>query len=307
MSIDHGLLFPGQGAQAVGMGKDLAEELPEARKTFAEADAILGYELSKLCLEGPMETLTRTNHAQAAIFVSSVATIRGLEAAGRFDRAAVKATAGLSLGEYTALWFAGCFSFEDGLRLVQIRGDAMQAASDAVPSGMMSLIGADREGAEKVCDLARQDGVLVVANLNAPGQVVISGDLEACGRAPAAAKEVGIRRALPLRVAGAFHSPLMEPARARLVAALDETSIEDPSLCIVSNVTAEPAPNADAIRKLLGDQVINPVLWEASMRRMAADGITSYLEPAPGTVLAGLMKKIDPGLTVSALYLAWNA
>jgi [acyl-carrier-protein] S-malonyltransferase len=292
------LLFPGQGAQAPGMGRDFAERHPAAAAVFAEANEVLGYDLRKLCFEGPAEELTLTTHAQPAIYACSAAVATVLREKGLTS--SVVAAAGLSLGEYTALWFAGAYSFADGLRLVKRRGAAMQAASDSPRSGMVSLLGADRETAEKVAAAARGTGVLVVANLNAPGQIVLSGDLEACGRVPAAAKELGVRRAMPLQVAGAFHSPLMAPAQAELERALAETAIRDLALPVVSNVTGAPVRTAAEIRGLLARQVTQPVRWEESMRALRALGCERFVEPAPGNVLCGLAKKNLEGVeTVS--------
>lgn len=292
------VLFPGQGAQAPGMGRDFAERHPSAARVFAEANDVLGYDLRALCFEGPAETLTLTTHAQPAIYVCSAAVATVLRETGRLE--GTIAAAGLSLGEYTALWFAGAYSFADGLRLVKRRGAAMQAASDAVRSGMVSLLGADRATAARVADLARGDGVLVVANLNGPGQIVLSGDLEACGRVPAAAKEAGVRRAIPLQVAGAFHSPLMAPAEAELERALAETKVSDPRLPVVSNVTGRPVATAAEIRGLLARQVTQPVLWEDSMHALRALGCERFVEPAPGTVLSGLVKKNLEGVVVES-------
>lgn len=295
------LLFPGQGAQSVGMGADFHERSAAAHELFAEADEVLGFSLSKLCFEGPESELTRTDVAQCAIYVTSAAAVVALETEGRLDRGAIDGAAGLSLGEYTALWSAGCFGFADGLRLVRKRGVAMQEASEAAPSGMVSLLGADEAKGEEVAAAAREGGVLVVANLNAPGQVVLSGDLAACERVPAAAKAAGLRRAIPLKVAGAFHSPLMEPARAALEEALASTTINDPTFPVWTNVTAAPVSGADDIRARLAEQVVKPVRWEDSMRAMIAAGFEAFQEPPPGRVLAGLMKKIDGERAVSAL------
>ena len=295
------LLFPGQGAQAVGMGKALCDALPGAKETFGLASEILGFSLEKLCFEGPASELTRTDNAQVAIYVTSLATLRGLEAAGHFDPGSVEGAAGLSLGEYSAHCFAGTIDFEAGLRLVRLRGTAMQEASEAQPSGMVSLIGADEDSAAALCDQAREDGILVVANLNAPGQVVISGDRDACARAAELAKGHGIRRAIPLDVAGAFHSPVMEPARERLKAALDATSFADPRIPVYANVSSEAVLSGSEARRLLSEQVVAPVRWADSIRRMMGDGFDRYLEPEPGRVLAGIMKKIDRGVSVRSL------
>ena len=286
------MLFPGQGAQTPGMGRDFADRFPAAARVFAEANDALGYDLRKLCFEGPAEELTLTTHAQPGIFACSAAVATVLREQGKL--ADVVAAAGLSLGEYTALWFAGAYSFADGLRLVKRRGAAMQAASDRPRSGMVSLVGADRELAQKVADQAREYGVLVVANLNAPGQTVLSGDLEACGRVPAAAKALGVRRAIPLQVAGAFHSPLMAPAQAELERALADVPMKDPEIPVVSNVTAAPVRTAAEARSLLSRQVTSPVRWEESMHALHKLGCNRFLEPAPGAVLCGLAKKNLP-------------
>jgi [acyl-carrier-protein] S-malonyltransferase len=293
-----GLLFPGQGAQAVGMGKDFAASHDAARKVFDEANSILGYDLRQLCFEGPADQLTLTTHAQPAIFTTSCAVIAVLREKGLLKD--VLATAGLSLGEYTAVHYAGCLSFADALRLVKRRGAAMQDASDKVRSGMVSLLGADVETAQKIADKARGDGVLVVANINAPGQIVLSGDLEACARVPEAAKELKVRRATQLQVAGAFHSPLMAPARAALEQALKDVPIRDAAIPVVTNVTAAPVTGASEIRSLLARQLTSPVRWEESMHALAALGCKRFVEPAPGNVLSGLAKRILPDAVTQA-------
>ncbi len=288
---DLAVLFPGQGAQKVGMGKDWAERSAPAREIFEEADRVLGYSLSRLCFEGPAEDLNRTEHAQPAIFVTSLAAIAACEHAGTLKRSEVGAVAGLSLGEYTALAYAGAFDFAGGLRLVRTRGRAMQSAAELEPSGMVTLLGADRAMAEKLCDAARASGVLVVANLNAPGQVVLAGDRAACGRAVEMAKTVGVKRAIPLVVAGAFHSPLMEPARAALKEALAQTRVRAPDRLLVSNVTAAKVSSADEVRQLLAEQVCAPVRFEESLRTLHDAGVRCFVEPPPGDVLGGLAKK----------------
>jgi [acyl-carrier-protein] S-malonyltransferase len=283
------------------MGRDLCSAHPTARDCFALADEILGYALSKVCFEGPEDELTRTNRAQSAIYVSSVASALVALKDGVIARESILAAAGLSLGEYTALWFAGAFPFEVGLKLVQLRGDAMQAASDQVPSGMLALLGANEAQAEDTCNQAREDGVLVVANLNSPGQVIVSGDAKALSRVPEVAKGFGIRKCIPLKVAGAFHSPLMEPARTALKAGLDAVAIADTCVPVYSNVLARPTKSGAQIKQLLADQLVSPVLWEASLRAMVKDGFVSFVEPQPGTTLAGMMKKIHPEVPVQAL------
>jgi [acyl-carrier-protein] S-malonyltransferase len=272
------------------MGKDFASAHPAARRVFENAGRVLGYDLARLCFEGPIEELTLTTHAQPAIFTTSMAVVAVLAEKRLLDD--VRAAAGLSLGEYTAVHFAGCLSFDDALRLVKRRGAAMQSASDRVRSGMVSLLGADLETARKIADQARGNGVLVVANVNAPGQIVLSGDLEACARVPEAAKEHKVRRATPLQVAGAFHSPLMEPARLELEQALEDVPIRDARIPVVTNVTAAAATKADEIRALLARQLTSPVRWEESMHALRALGCDRFVEPAPGTVLSGLAKRI---------------
>jgi [acyl-carrier-protein] S-malonyltransferase len=300
------ILCPGQGAQAVSMGQAWAQSSPAAKAVFDEADAILGsglgVPLSRLCFEGPADTLNRTDVSQPAIYTCSVACFRGMvEQLGAAP--ALAATAGLSLGEYTALHLAGAFSFADGLRLVALRGRAMQDAAEATPSTMVALIGADEAKANALCDAARGGDVLVAANFNAPGQVVISGSLAACERAEALAGEHGVR-ATRLSVAGAFHSPLMQPAADRLAAALAETPIAHPSCPVMSNVTAM-AHEADAasIRRRLVEQLTHPVRWAANCEWLArqhgpAGSDAAWHELAPGKSLSGMMRRIDKGVKV---------
>ena len=287
------IIFPGQGAQFVGMGRDLCARSPRAAQLFQEADDLLGYSLTRTCFEGPEEDLLRTDRAQPGIYVVSVASVLAAVEDGHLNRGEVSGVAGLSLGEYTALWFAGVFSFADGLGLVQLRGSAMQEASLRQPSGMIALLAADAPTARAISDEARGPGVLVVANLNAPGQVILSGDAEALARVPEVARSHGVRKCIPLKVAGAFHSPLMMPAREALQAALSAAPLRDALLPIYLNVTAAPSTAAGDFRTLLADQLVSPVLWEASMRRMIEDGFTSFSEPPPGTTLAGMLKKIN--------------
>lgn len=285
------IIFPGQGAQFEGMGKAWAERSPAAAGVFKEADAILGFSLSEACWSSGDE-IHRTDLAQPAIFTSSVASLAGLKEGGA-DHSSVKAVAGLSLGEYTALWWAGVLSFEDGLRLVRLRGEAMQDASEQSKSGMMSLVGATLEQAQAVALAGAAHGVCSVANRNAPGQIVISGELAALDQAEVAAKALGVRRAIRLSVAGGFHSECMRPAADRLAQALADVSLDDASLPVISNVTAAPVSGPDEVRELLERQVCSPVLWEDSVRWMIEAGHKSYLEPAPGKILSGIMRKID--------------
>lgn len=299
------ILSPGQGAQAVGMGKAWYDASPEARTVFDDADRILGTrlggKLTDLCFTGPADRLNRTDISQPAIYVTSIACWRALLAKWSFGNGESKlaAVAGLSLGEYTALAVANAISFEDGLELVTLRGRAMQDAAEAQPSGMLALIGADETQAEAVCTAARGSDVLVAANFNAPGQVVLSGSKPAIERAVAAASEKGLR-ATPLPVAGAFHSPLMAPAAERLRQALAKVQIRDPRCPVVSNVTAKPHEAGsgltlpDAIRRKLVDQLTSPVRWAESCRWLTSvPGRGEYHELAPGVTLAGLMRRID--------------
>ena len=290
--MSEAILFPGQGAQFAGMGRDFCERFDEARATFARADEVLGFALSTKCWDEG-DAVNRTDVAQPGIFTTSVAVIRVLESQG-LDRAAAPFTAGLSLGEYTALWCAGSLSFEDGLRLVRLRGEAMQDASERIPSGMTSLVGATEEQARAVAQAGSKAGICQVANLNAPGQVIVSGEIAALDLVDAVAKDHGVRRTRRLVVAGGFHSECMRPAADRLAAALREVPIGKPKIPFASNVTAELASDPEAIRRQLAEQVCAPVLWEKSMRLALARGIRAFLEPAPGTVLAGILGKIDP-------------
>lgn len=304
------ILCPGQGAQAVGMGRRWAESSPEAAKVFAEADAVLGDRLgapiAQLCFEGPGERLNQTDVSQPAIYVASMASLAGLRAAwGAGDgELPLVACAGLSLGEYTALTVAGAISFADGLELVALRGRAMQDAAEASASGMVALIGADEAQATELCDRAREGDVLVPANFNAPGQVVVSGSLSACERAERVASEMGLR-ATKLAVAGAFHSPLMRPAADRLAAALAKTTIREPRCPVMSNVTGVPheagkdSTMGDSIRRRLVEQLTSPVRWAENCRWLGErHASANYHELSPGKTLAGLMRRIDRNVKV---------
>ena len=288
--MSEAILFPGQGAQHPGMGKDWAQAFPEARAVFERADEVLGFPLSEACF-GEGEDIHRTDLAQPGIFTTSAAVLEVLRARGH-DLDGAPFTAGLSLGEYTALWCAGAFSFEDGLRLVRLRGEAMQEASERTPSSMTSLLGADEATARELAEVGAREGICSVANLNSPGQVVVSGELAALDAVEAAAPERGIKRAVRLTVAGGFHSECMRPAADRLATALAEVEVRAPRIPVVSNVTARPVEGPDEIRSLLARQVCEPVLWEKSMRWALDQGHESFLEPAPGNVLAGLLKRV---------------
>jgi len=292
-------IFPGQGAQKPGMGADLYEAFPQARELFDRADEVLGFPIAATCFEGAPETVNRTDVCQPGIFLVSAVTMELLRKHRAVEPAQFAATAGLSLGEYSALWFAGALSFEDGLSLTRLRGELMQAASDAEPSGMTSIMGADLDTVERVCAAVRDGGGIVcVANLNSPGQIVISGAQAAVDDASDRLKEAGARRTIPLAVAGAFHSPLMAPASEGLSEKLANTEIRPATVPVIANVKAAPVSQPDEIREALVSQLVNPVLWEKSMHRLGADGIEQFVEPGPSRVLAGIMKKIDRGLTV---------
>jgi len=286
------LLFPGQGAQSVGMSKPIFDEYPGAKDLFDRASARLGYDLARLCRRGPAEELDTTVVSQPAIFTLSLAALELLKIKNPDVVSQCGAAAGLSLGEYTALAFAGVFSFEDGLRLVQKRGQVMQDASEATPGGMISIIGKELAEVEAICDKQRGDGTLLVANILCPGNVVVSGTLEACERV---AEQAIMERfsAIPLAVAGAFHTPLMKPADTILAKALSETVMKPPRIPVISNVDAKPHREVTEIRNILVRQTLSPVLWEQSMRKLLADGFDTFYEVGPGRVLRGLMKRID--------------
>jgi [acyl-carrier-protein] S-malonyltransferase len=281
------LLFAGQGAQSVGMGKALAETFPSARSWFDRANAALGYDLASICFNGPEAELTKTENAQPGIFLVSWVAFELLKehmSGLKFD-----ATAGLSLGEFTALTAAGAMSFEDGLRVVRARGKFMQEACDATRGGMAAVIGLDEAPTREVCE---QAGV-TLANLNCPGQIVISGDVDKINAAVELAKAKGARKAIALQVAGAYHSPLMSSAQSKLQAELGKIKISAPSVPVVSNVTAQPHTTPTEISARLVDQVCAPVLWENSIRYLLAQGFTRFIELGPGTALSGFMKRID--------------
>ena len=287
-------LFPGQGAQSVGMGRQLVETLPAARALFDQAKAIVGYDLLAVCLEGPPEKLDSTAYSQPALFVTSLAALEWLKANKTEVVAGCVAAAGLSLGEYTALVFAGVLSFEDGLRVVQERGRAMQDSSNAVQSGMVSILGLEREKIDQLCNEARAESeVLQIANLLCPGNIVVSGHKSACERIAGLATQAGAMKTIPLAVAGAFHTRLMQPAVDRLAQALAAVKMNKPRIPVISNVDAKAHDNPEDIRKLLTAQVVSPVLWEETQRKLLADGYGPFWEVGPGRVLRGLLKRID--------------
>ncbi|MDR0705578.1 MAG: ACP S-malonyltransferase [Planctomycetaceae bacterium] len=286
------LLFPGQGAQSVGMGKMLVEEFAPAKELFERANSTLGYDLARICFEDPDENLDSTVISQPAIFTLSLVALEYLKTKEPEIVEHCEAVAGLSLGEYTALVFAGVFEFEDGLRLVQKRGQAMQDASDATPSGMVSIIGKELAEVESICNEHRGNGILQVANILCPGNIVISGTNDACERI-GELSSAGKFHAVPLAVAGAFHTPIMKPADNVLAQVLAETKMNKPRIPVISNVDAAPHDDPDEIRQILVKQILSQVLWETSMRKLLEQGFDTFYEVGPGRVLRGLLKRID--------------
>lgn len=287
-------LFPGQGSQKVGMGKDLAEVHPGAKEIFAKADEALGFSLSRLCFEGPEEKLRLTAYTQPAILSTSIALYTAFSERGIVP----DLVAGHSLGEYSALVAAGSIDFADAVRTVHRRGTFMEEAVPAGKGAMSAVLGLDREVLEQVCREVSREGHLVEpANLNAPGQIVISGHREAVEEGGERARQAGARRVIPLAVSGPFHSSLMKPAAERLSEALADVVITDAKVPVVANVSARPVTEAQAIRQSLIDQVASPVLWEDSVRWMMEQGVDTFVEIGPGNVLTGLVRKIHRRVT----------
>ncbi len=289
-------IFPGQGSQTVGMGRDLYEQFPAARAVFDEADAVLGLPLTRLCFEGPEAELTATENAQPALLTMSAALLRALEAARGAPLERPGAVAGHSLGEYSALLAGGALDFAQALRLVRRRGELMAEAHEG---GMAAVIGLAPEPLEQLCrEVSEAEGgtagVVVVANYNAPDQLVISGSTLAVERASLLAKERGAKRVIPLKVSAAFHSPLMQSAAEGMARAIEGATISDLQVPLIANVTAEPLLTADEVRREAVAQVTAPVRWVASVQRMASDGATTFLELGPGKVLTGLVRRIAP-------------
>ncbi len=289
-------LFPGQGAQYIGMGRRLVDTLPAARRLFDRAGEVLGYDLAKICFEGPADQLDSTVVSQPAIFVASLAALESLRAETPDVVLSCEATAGLSLGEYTAMAFAGVMEFEDGVMLVQKRGAAMQEAADATPSGMVTILGLELSQVQALCEKARSDATLEVANMLCPGTIVISGDNAACERAAELAPSMGAMKAIPLAVAGAFHTKVMQPAVERLEQALAVVPMKKPRIPVISNFDAKPHDDPEEIRRLLMHQVLSPVRWEESVRYLIQQGFSQFYEIGPGRVLRGLLKRIDRSL-----------
>ena len=286
-------LFPGQGAQTVGMGKGLYDELPAARALFDRANDLLGIDLKAICFEGPPEALEATDVSQPAIYVASLAALESLKATDPELVASAAGAAGLSLGEYTALVFAGSLDFETGLKVVRRRGEAMQAAALATPSGMTSIIGLDEAAIDELCRRAAPEGRLWKANLLGPGNIVVSGEKKALEAVPGIATELGAGRVVSLAVAGAFHSPIMNPGAESLGEVLAGVTFHPPRIPVYANVNAMPHDVPSVIGARLVAQVVVEVRWEQSMRRMLADGFDTFYEIGPGRVLTGLLKRID--------------
>jgi len=286
-------VFPGQASQYVGMGKDLYENSEIAREIFDRAEEILGFELKRICFEGPEDELKQTRITQPAIFVHSYIVAKLLNGKLKADM-----TAGHSLGEYSALAYADVLSFEDALRIVKLRGELMQKAGEERPGTMAAIIGLDDETVEKICSQVN-DGVVQPANFNAPGQVVVSGDVSAVRKVMELAQMSGAKMVKELVVSGAFHSPLMESARDELKKALDEVEFKKPSIPVYFNVTAKPSFDVNEIKSLLHRQITSPVLWSQIIINMSSDGASKFYEIGPGKVLQGLIKRIVPNAQIS--------
>ncbi len=295
-------IFPGQGAQVVGMGKDIASRFSVADEIFNKANDIVGYDLKSLCFDGPEEKLNSTTISQPAIFTTSVAILEVIRTSDVAEQIKPDVTAGLSLGEYTALYAAGRMSFEDALVLVQKRGDAMQAAADASDGAMVSILKLDDAKLDELIKEAAQGELLVAANFNCPGQIVVSGTTDACNRAAKLAEEkYGALKAVVLKVAGAFHSDLMTPAAEELGKALSEAQISDDALPTLANINAQYYGDADSIRQGLTKQLTQSILWQKSMEKLLEEGFDDFYEIGPGRVLTGLMKKINRKIKVKNL------
>lgn len=288
-------IFPGQGSQYVGMGKDLCEQFPEAKKYFDEADAVLGFSLSKICFEGPEEELKQTKNTQPAIFLHSVALWNLVKPT---DATMV---AGHSLGEYSALVAAEAISFVDALKLVRLRGELMQKAGEENPGTMAAIVGLEANAVTEACANASEAGIVQPANFNSPGQIVISGSVSGVRKAMELAKAAGAKLVKELVVSGAFHSPLMQSAKEKLKDALDATNIHNAKIPVYANVTAMPVTNADEIKRLLFEQVTSPVRWEETLVNMSNNGATQFIEIGPGKVLQGLVKRTVATAEISGI------
>ncbi len=280
-------VFPGQGSQYVGMGKDVAARSPEAARYFEEADEVLGFSLSKICFDGPEEELRQTRNTQPAIYLHSIVLSK------LYKGSTAAMASGHSLGEYSALVHAGALTFQDGLKLVRLRGELMQQAGVEQPGTMAAVVGLDPSSLNEVCSEASKTGIVQAANFNSPGQIVISGSVSGVRKGMELAKARGAKLVKELPVSGAFHSPLMESARNGLKRALENTEIRNAAIPVYANVTARPVQSSTEIRELLFRQLTSPVRWEEIVLNMAADGATTFIEMGPGKVLQGLVKRIS--------------
>lgn len=294
-------LFPGQGAQVVGMGRDVVAESPAGASVFEQANDLLGFDLRQICFEGPVERLYQTDISQPAIYVTSLAVLAAIKERCGEAWPQPGGTAGLSLGEYTALQVAGVFDFATGLRLVRQRGQYMQAAADASSGSMVSIIGLDAEGVNRICEAVAEVGILVAANYNCPGQIVVSGESAACQRVLEIAESHGAGKTIELSVAGAFHSPLMAPAARDLEAALQEVTISPPRCRVYSNVSGDAYSQVEEVRSALVDQLQAPVRWDQIMQSLLRDGYDEFYEIGPGRVLTGLLRKIERRANIKAV------
>ena len=292
-------LFPGQGAQAVGMGAGIAGAFKEAALVYEETNEILGYDLRSICFEGPAEKLNTTTISQPAIFATSAAVLEVFRALDYTKQIQPDITAGLSLGEYTALYAAGVMSFEEGLKLVAKRGQAMQAAADAQAGGMVSIIGLEDDKVRQLCEAAAQDELLEPVNFNCPGQIVVSGTKTACSRAAELAAGYGAIKAVPLEVAGAFHTDMMSTAAEILEQALRQCNISEPSqVKTIANIDGQYYQTAENVIKGLTKQLTCPILWQKCMEKLLGDGVEKFYEIGPGRVLTGLMRRINRKIKV---------
>ncbi|MCX8057752.1 MAG: ACP S-malonyltransferase [Ignavibacteria bacterium] len=286
------LVFPGQGSQFVGMGKDLYNDFPVCREIFDKANDILGYDLKSICFEGPEELLKQTQNTQPALFVHSLAVfelIKDLE---------VNGVAGHSLGEYSALTAAGVFRFEDGLKLVSLRGRLMQESGNRNPGTMAAIVGLSIEKITEICESLSEIGIVKPANFNSPGQIVISGDVNAVRKAIELAKQNGAKLAKELVVSGAFHSPLMNYAYENIASELNKVEFFEPKFPVYSNVTGDKFKDLNEIKNLLIEQIVSPVKWQQIVEKMIEDGIDTFIEVGAGKVLTGLIKRINPNVNV---------
>jgi [acyl-carrier-protein] S-malonyltransferase len=287
-------IFPGQGSQAVGMGQDLYQAFDSVRQRYQQADAMMGFQMARLCFEGPEEQLNQTRYTQPALYVHSVILYELLLERGiRPD-----AVAGHSLGEYSALTAAGALTFEEGCELVKLRGESMQDAGNFQKGTMAAIIGLDENLLQEICRLVSVRHVVTTANFNSPGQVVISGSVEGVHQAMQEAVAAGAKRAIELKVSGAFHSPLMEPALQRLAQKLQVVTFASPSIPLYANVSADPTIDPEMLRSLLAKQLLSPVLWSKSINNMIRDGFTKFIEVGSGSVLSGLVRKINRELDI---------